>query len=180
MRRVLRNGFLLLACMVLGAQALLGQRAVGLPRATGALYSPGFFGGYGGFELPFFAPIYAYQPPNYWWVSPYPTADPRQEAYNPSAGYDWDSVGTLILTTSPANARVTLDGTFVGTCDRLGPFQLPAGEYTLRVTAEGFEPADEIVKVDQPGPLLLDVQLQRPSERGEPTPRTRGNGSISE
>jgi len=170
MRRVRRNGLLLLAAMVLGAQALLAQRAMGVPRASRAVYSPAFFGGYGGIGLPYFAPIYSYQPPNYWWVSPYPSADPRQDAYNPSAGYEWDSVGTLILTTFPANARVTLDGTFVGTSDKLGPFQLPTGDHTVHVIAEGFEPIDNIVKVDQPGPLFLDVHLQRVGSRGIPKP----------
>jgi len=169
MRRVRRNALLLLTAMVLGAQALMAQRAMGVPRASGAGYSSAFFGGYGGyggFGLPYFAPIYSYQPPNYWWVSPYPSADPRQDAYNPSAGYEWDSVGTLILTTFPANARVTLDGTFVGASDKLGPVQLPSGNHTVHVIAEGFEPIDNIVKVDQPGPLFLDVHLQRAGSRG--------------
>ena len=173
MRRALRNGLLLLAGIIFGAQASMAQRAFGFAGAPRAVYSPSFFGGYGGyggFGLPFFAGPVGYQPPNYWWVSPYASEDPRQEGYNPYAGYEWDSVGALILTTSPAKARVTLDGVFVGTSDRLGPFQLPAGEHTLRVAAEGFEPSENIVKVTQPGPLFLDVQLQRSSVVPKPAP----------
>ena len=176
MGRVLRNGLLLLAGIVLGAEALMAQRVMGVPHAPGFVYSPalpffGGYGGYGGFGGPFYGASYAYQPPNYWWVSPYSTEDPRQAGYNPSAGYEWDSVGTLILTTYPARTRVTLDGIFVGTSDRLGPFQLPAGEHTLHFTAEGFEPSENIVHVEQPGPLFLDVQLQRPGAKAKPGPR---------
>jgi hypothetical protein len=93
-------------------------------------------------------------------VSPYSIEDPRQDGYNPNAGYEWDSVGTLLLTTFPANARVTLDGTCVGTADKLGPFQLPAGEHTLRVEAAGYEPSDTVVRFDKPGVQELDIELK--------------------
>lgn len=179
MRRVPRIGLLLLTGIVFGAEALMAQRGFGVspaPRAAFAATSRsfggygGYYGGYGGLGFPYFAAPIAYQPPNYWWVSPYASEDPRQGGYNPSAGYEWDSIGALILTTYPAKARVTLDGIFVGTSDRLGPFQLPAGEHTLRLTAEGFEPSENIVKVEQPGPLFLDVQLQRSSVVPKPGP----------
>jgi len=174
MRRVLRSGFLLLAVLVLGAHTVMAQRSRGGFRAGGgvAAASPvySFSGGYG---FPFFsAPSYGYQPPNYWWVSAYPIEDPRQAGYNPSAGYEWDSVGALILTTSPANARVTLNGTFVGTADHLGPFQLPAGQHTFRLAAEGFEPSEHIVNVERPGPLFLDVHLQRSRVAAKPGPKS--------
>lgn len=174
MRRVLRNGFLLLAVMVLGAPAVMAQRFHGALRTAGAIApSFSFSAGYGGgFGFPFFgAPYYGYQPPNYWWVSAYPIEDPRQAGYNPSAGYEWDSVGALILTAYPANARVTLNGTFVGTADHLGPFQLPAGQHTIRLTAQGFEPSEHIVNVERPGPLFLDAHLQRVRVAAKPGPQ---------
>jgi len=181
MSRTVRIGLLLLVGGLLGSEALLAQRTMGVRSSPAAFsYSPYFggygpFGGGGGYGFPHFgypsygAP-YAYLP-NYWWVSPYPIADPRQDGYNPSAGYEWDSVGTLILTTSPAKSRVTLDGVFVGTSDKLGPFQLPAGEHTLHLAADGYEPSDTIVKVEQPGPLMVDVELKPLSVRAKPAPQ---------
>jgi hypothetical protein len=174
MRLILRNGFLLLAVVFLGAEAVMAQRFRGAFGAAGGTFAPTFASSpvYGGFGFPFFAaPYYGYQLPNYWWVSPYPLDDTRQPGYNPSAGYEWDSVGALILTTYPANARVTLNGIFVGTANDLGPFQLPPGQHTIRLTAEGFEPSEHIVNVEQPGPLFLDVHLQRSRVEAKPGPQ---------
>ena len=110
-------------------------------------------------------------PPNYWWVSPYPSENPCQAGCNPNAGYEWDSVGTLILDTNPPKARVTLDGIYAGTTDKLGPFQLPVGEHTLHIEAPGFEPSDIIVKFDQPGVQSLNVELKRLTASAKPAPR---------
>jgi hypothetical protein len=101
---------------------------------------------------------YAYVP-NYWWTGAYPIADPRQSGYNPSAGYRWEDVGTLLLATSPAKTRVTLDGVFVGTTDQLGPIQLPAGEHALRIELSGYEPSETILKIEQPIVQQLDIRL---------------------
>lgn len=177
MRRVLRNACLLLAVIILGAEAVMAQRFHGASRAPRAAIAPSApvstrYGGYGWYGVPFFgAPFYGYQPPNYWWDSSYPIEDPRQEGYNPSAGYEWDSVGALILTTYPANARVTLNGIFVGPADHLGPFQLPTGQHTIRLAAEGFEPSEHIVNVEQPGPLFLDVHLRPSHVAAKPGPQ---------
>ena len=110
-------------------------------------------------------------PPEYWWVSPYPSENPCQAGCNPNAGYEWDSVGTLILDTNPPKARVTLDGIYAGTTDKLGPFQLPVGEHTLHIEAAGFEPSDIIVKFDQPGVQNLNVELKRLTASAKPAPR---------
>jgi hypothetical protein len=135
----------------------------------------GGFGGFGGYGFPYsgyplYGAPYSYLP-NYWWVSPYPIADPRQEGYNPSAGYEWDSVGTMILTTSPPQTRVTLDGVFVGTSDKLGPFQLPAGEHTLHLAANGYESSDTIVKIERSGPVIVDIMLKHLRPGTEPVPQ---------
>src|SRR5574337_127421 len=174
MCRVLRIVAWLLLAALLASPALFAQRGLSdAPPTPVVVWNAPFFGGYGGFGgfgpfggfggygfSHFGYPIppapFTYAPP-YWWVGPYSLADPRQDGYNPSAGYEWDSVGALILTVLPARARVTLDGVFVGTADRLGPFQLPAGQHTLRVEASGYEPSDTVVKVEQPGPLFLDI-----------------------
>jgi len=182
MSRAIRRIVWLVAGWLLCSTAVLAQKGLiqGPPAPVVVSYAPVFFGyggygpsyGYGfpSFGYPAFGAPYAYAP-NYWWVSPYPIADPRQDGYNPSAGYEWDSVGTLILTTFPAKARITLDGVFVGTCDRLGPFQLPVGDHSLRVAAEGYETSETVVRVEQPGPLLLDVQLKHLNATAEPAPR---------
>ncbi len=149
------------------------------------IFFPSFFGyggfGYGGYSG-FYSPLYSGQyvgshypyMPNYWWTSAYPTADPRQEGYNPRAGYPWNSVTTLILETIPAKSRITLDGVFVGTSDTLAPFQLPMGEHTLRVEAAGYEPSEIALKVEEPVLQQLEVRLNpagQPPTRSKPAPR---------
>jgi PEGA domain-containing protein len=128
------------------------------------VYSQPYFpayGGFNGFYPPFYGGFYSPppEPPKYWWAGPYSDNDPGTEGYNPNAGYSWDSVGALILETQPPNARVTLDGVFVGTSDRLGPFQLPAGEHTLRIEAEGYEPSERVLKVEPPTVEQLEIRL---------------------
>ncbi len=110
--------------------------------------------------------------PNHWWTSPYQIADPRQEGYNPKAGYPSETVVTLLLTAYPAKSRVTLDGVFVGTSDVLGPVQLPIGEHTLRVEASGYEPSETIVSVEQPSVERLEVRLAPKGYPARPAPRS--------
>lgn len=130
------------------------------------VYTGGWYGGWGGYPAFGGNGLYATVtspldvPPKYWWVSPYPSENPCQAGCNPNAGYEWDSVGTLILNTNPPKARVTLDGIYAGTTDKLGPFQLPVGQHTLHIEATGFEPSDIIVKFDQPGVQDLNVELK--------------------
>lgn len=133
------------------------------------------FGGYGGYFSPFLSlpslpPPYPYMP-NHWWVSPYPIEDPRQAGYNPSAGYRWDEVTTLLLATYPAKTRVTLDGIYVGTTDALGPFQIPLGEHALRIEAAGYEPSETVLKVEQPALQQLEVRLNPAGRVGKSAPR---------
>lgn len=110
--------------------------------------------------------------PSYgWWASPYPSENPCQAGCNPNAGYEWDSVGALILDTNPPEARVTLDGIYAGTTDKLGPFQLPIGEHTLHIEAAGFEAADIVVRFDEPGTQSLNIVLKRLTASAKPAPR---------
>jgi len=179
----------LLPCGILfTCQILLAQRGVvrsGAPTGgsgyvpTPSAYSvqtpsfpsfPGFpqFSAYGFTELraptvdsSWTAPSYPPAPAvNYWWVGSNSAGDARADGYYPNAGYEWTSVGALVLTTSPMKAQVTLDGTSVGTADKLGPFQLPVGQYTLRVEAAGYQPSVMVVKFDEPGVRELDVKLK--------------------
>lgn len=130
--------------------------------AYGGFYSG--YGGYGGYPFPYFGSYSPQAPypymPKFWWVGPYGIDDPRQDGYNPNAGYAWDSVGTLILTTYPAKARVKLNGTFIGLAYYLGPIQLPAGDHTLRIEANGYQPEETVVQVDSPTVQELDIRLK--------------------
>jgi PEGA domain-containing protein len=178
MRRV--QTAILKALVVAGFVASGASLAIaGGPRGSfGAAPSAGFRGGsagamrsysypsYGsyGYSTPFLsAPSlsqpYAYMP-KYWWTGSYSTEDPRQAGYNPSAGYRWQDVTTLIVTTSPAKAQVTLDGNDIGSADDLGPIQLPLGEHTLRVEAPGFEPSETVMKVQTPSVQKLQINLK--------------------
>lgn len=139
-------------------------------------YYPGFgyndfFPGFGGagFYPSYTSPLEV--PPPGWWASPYPSQNPCQAGCNPNAGYEWESVGTLILNTNPPTARISLDGIPAGTTDKLGPFQLPVGEHTLHVDALGFESADVVVKFEQPGVQTLNVELKRLAGYPKPAPQ---------
>lgn len=132
----------------------------------------GWFGGYYSpfVNVPTLPPARPYLP-NYWWVEPYPSADPRQAGYNPASGYPKDEVTTLLLVTSPAKARVILDGLYVGTADYLGPIQLPLGEHTLRVEAAGYEPSETVLSVEQPVLQQLEVRLKPQTPPAKPEAR---------
>ena len=160
---------LLLACVPVFAQRRAGvARAYSTSSAAPIYGRGGSYGGYG-FYPSYSSPLNV--PPKYWWVSPYPSENPCQAGCNPNAGYEWDSVGALILDTNPPKARVTLDGIYAGTTDRLGPFQLPVGQHTLHIEAPGFEPSDVIVKFDQPGVQSLNVELKRLTATAKPAPQ---------
>ena len=176
---------IVISCFLAGATfCVAGQRggistagAIGQSSGGGnfgvAFVQP-FYGGYGNGYSSYggasYSPGYAYAP-SHWWTGPNSGTDPRGVGYNPDAGYAWDSVTTLLLDTFPAQARVTLDGIFVGTADSLGPFQLPAGEHTLRVDAPGYEPSDTVLKVEKPVLQQLQVRLTAVAHSGKPAPR---------
>ena len=98
--------------------------------------------------------------PKYWWTGSYSIADPRQDGYNPQGGYRWEDVTTLVLGTYPKRAQVTLDGSLIGSCDDLGPIQLPYGEHTLRVESPGYEPSETVLKVQARSVQRLQVNLK--------------------
>jgi hypothetical protein len=163
------------ALLVSQAGLMAGQRPpqVGLstPSAAAVSYvqpyffpSFGNFGWLGGFYSPFLnvptlPPARPYLP-QYWWVEPYPSADPRQAGYNPASGYPKEEVTTLLLATHPVKTRIVLDGIYVGTADYLGPIQLPLGEHTLRVEALGYEPSETVLNVEQPVLQQLEIRLK--------------------
>jgi len=100
----------------------------------------------------------------------YPIGDPRQDGYNPSSGYPWESVTALILDTYPDKARVILDGLFIGTSNYLAPLQLPPGEHSLRVEASGYEPSETILKIERPTIEQLVIRLSPVHTSSKPGP----------
>jgi PEGA domain len=160
----------LLACASMGLAAGPGRsfgaaprqfmRSMGAPLVQSYGY-PGYGYGYSSpfVSVPSLSPPYPYMP-KYWWTGPYSTEDPRQSGYNPSAGYSWDSVTTLFVSTSPLKANVTLDGNPIGSADDLGPIQLPMGEHTLRVEAPGYEPSETVMKVQTTSVQRLQINLK--------------------
>ena len=140
----------------------------------GGVYYGGYggFGGYGGYGLPSFygGPLGRSNYDSHWWAGPNSSTDPRQAGYNPSGGYPLNSVSTVILSTIPEKARVILDGVFVGTTNRLGPFELPVGQHTLKVESPGFEPSETVLKVDEPVVQQLDVRLSAIHHGPKPAP----------
>jgi PEGA domain len=165
-RRILHSAFvLLLICLPLFAQR--GGRGSGAHHFyhSAPVYGGGgWYGGYG-YNMPS-APL-----PYYGLVNPYANENPCPTGCNPNSGYEWDNVGTLIVATNPPQAHITLDGTFAGTTDKLGPFQLPVGEHTLHIEAPGYEPSDVIVKFDRPGTQNLSVELKPLTASAKPTPQ---------
>ncbi|HZP01129.1 MAG TPA: PEGA domain-containing protein [Terriglobia bacterium] len=159
-------GFLLVTLLIL----VCPRHAIAAPASNhfGRASAPATF--FGGYAAPFFPSyegypgVYPYMP-KYWWTGAYPEVDPRQEAYNPDAGYEWDSVEALILEVAPARARVVLNGTFIGTANYLGPIQLPLGRHTLRIEAGGYEPMERVLDAAHTGPEILEIQLKPMPQR---------------
>lgn len=151
-------------------------RVVGSSAGSAVFFSPGYGSGlYGGYGPSFYGPssaptAYSYLP-NHWWTGYYNDVDPRGIGYNPSAGYDWSSVTTLLLKTFPAKARVTLDGIYVGTMDLLGPFQLPLGEHTLRIEAAGYLPSETVLKVEKAVVQQMSVRLSAIAHAAKTAPK---------
>ena len=141
------------------------------PLVQSYYYPSAGFGYYSPFvSVPSLSPPYPTNLPNYWWVGPYPSEDPRQAGYNPSSGYDWQEVTALVLTTSPAKAEVTLDGNAIGGADDLGPIQLPAGDHTLRVEAPGYEPSETVIHATAPSVQRLQINLKSLPRSAQATP----------
>ncbi|MEZ4401972.1 MAG: PEGA domain-containing protein [Kofleriaceae bacterium] len=57
-------------------------------------------------------------------------------------------VGVLTLVIEPEATQVTLNGDVIGTSPLPDPLFLPAGDYTLGMTADGFQPLEETVTVE--------------------------------
>ena len=163
-------GFLLVTLMIL----VCPRHAVAAPASGHFASAPSQGVSFGGYLAPYFPSYGGYSVgsypymPKYWWTGAYPEVDPRQEGYNPNAGYEWDSIEALILEIAPAKARVILNGTFIGTANYLGPIQLPLGEHTLRIEANGYEPSEKVLEVNHTGPEMMEIHLKPLPPRATP------------
>ncbi len=132
---------------------------------------------YSSFGYGYYSP-FIYQPssppavpylPNSWWTGGYGADNVQQVGYNPSAGYRWEDVTTLILATTPQKAEITLDGNPIGSACDLGPIQLPPGDHTLRVEAAGFEPSETVLKANQASVRRLQINLSAAASSAKPS-----------
>jgi cytoskeletal protein RodZ len=76
--------------------------------------------------------------------------EPRQSA---------DSVAELVVTTDPAGARVTVNGIAWG----VSPVtirHLPPGDKRIRVTKEGYDAQERVLRLDQGRQRALDISLE--------------------
>jgi predicted Ser/Thr protein kinase len=68
------------------------------------------------------------------------------------------AAGRLVVESTPAGARVIVDGAGAGTAP-LGPLSLPAGEHTVRLELAGHTPEQRSVTVEAGGTSTLTVTL---------------------
>ena len=68
------------------------------------------------------------------------------------------AAGRLVVESSPAGARVVIDGTGSGNAP-LGPLPLPAGEHTVRLELEGHATEERFVTLEPGGTITLAVRL---------------------
>jgi transcriptional regulator with XRE-family HTH domain len=78
------------------------------------------------------------------------TAEPRQSA---------DSVTELVVTTEPAGARVTVNGIAWGVSPVTIP-RLPPGDKRIRVTKEGYDSQERVLRLDEGQRRALDIPLE--------------------
>jgi hypothetical protein len=103
--------------------------------------APGYGGGYGG-------------------------GDPY--SYGAQSSESSEDQGALKLKVKPRDAKVYVDGNFVGTVDDFdGAFQklkLSVGHHRLTVASDGYEPAEFDVMVTRNQTLTYEGDLKRPSK----------------
>lgn len=128
-------------------------------------YYPGY---YGSFYYPFYSPFYW----NAFWQYPYP--------YPYYGGGYYDNTGSARLQVTPREAKVYIDGYFVGVVDEfdgnLQRLNVEAGEHELQLHLDGYQPFSlkvlfvrgrtlRIAHVMQPlGPGESQAPLPKPDE----------------
>jgi hypothetical protein len=123
-------------------------------------YDPWAFGGYGyGYGSG-----YGYGAPGY--GGGYGAGDPY--TYGAQSSESSEDQGALKLKVKPRDAKVYVDGNFVGTVDDFdGTFQklkLSVGHHRVMVSSDGFEPAEFDVMVTRNQTLTYEGDLKRPSK----------------
>jgi PEGA domain len=78
------------------------------------------------------------------------TAEPRRSA---------DSITELVVTTEPAGARVTVNGIAWGVSPVTIP-RLPPGDKRIRVTKEGYDSQERVLRLDEGQRRALDIPLE--------------------
>jgi len=98
-------------------------------------------------------------------------------------------VGVLAIVVNAEEAEVSLDGTVIGTAPLVEPLFLPAGEYTLSFTANGYQPLEQQVSIEDgsesertfeltPIPIIVEPPTRRPIEEPPAVVRVPGPSKL--
>jgi len=83
----------------------------------------------------------------------------------------------LIITSTPSEAKVVMDGKEIGTTPHSVP-NLPRGEHTIKVSLDGYETYRRDIKL-RPGINSVRAELLREGESREPTTTRRPPGLVT-
>ncbi len=81
-------------------------------------------------------------------VVPFPQAEPLIEA-----------VSTIVVTSNPEGAEITIDGKFMGTTQ--STLKLSAGEHTVKMEKSGYKPWNRTVTLNSGSSITIDATLEK-------------------
>ncbi len=70
------------------------------------------------------------------------------------------SIGVLALAVTPEGAEIVIDGTSAGASPLTAPLFLAPGEYTLAITAEGYQPLEQKIAIEAGSESERSFELQ--------------------
>ena len=112
-----------------------------------------------------------------------PTPKPAPAAKTAAPATPTASAGTIVVTSSPAKAAVTVNGVWSGRTP-LTLERRPFGDYVIRVVQPGYEVARETFKLSSGAPSkTIDVALKpakgaKPPAQRQPSPETAKSGAV--
>ncbi len=81
-------------------------------------------------------------------VVPFPQAEPLIEA-----------ISTIVVTSNPEGAEITIDGKFMGTTQ--STLKLSAGEHTVKMEKSGYKPWNRTVTLNSGSSITIDATLEK-------------------
>ena len=101
----------------------------------------------------------------------------RRVMAGPTAAPTAVAEALLAVTSDPAGARVTVDGSAAGVTPLAG-LAVGAGEHTVRIEAAGFHPEEQRVTAAAGGTYTLDRELRPLAAAATPAPRPRATAAA--